>query len=132
MESEAATNMRRAFEAFMKGDLEALERFVDPSLEVENRVLPEADPAERGVEALVADAARVRDVFGEVIWKPREIFDLGDRVLVRVHFEARGRTTDLPMDEDIGQIFTLRDGRAVKLDIYRTWAEARAAAGLED
>lgn len=132
MESETVANLRRAFEAFVKGDLEAIGKLVDPSLEIEDRILPEADPKERGVEALVANAARVRDVFGEAVWEPREIVDLGGRVLVKVHFEARGRTTDMAMDEDIGQIFTMRKGRAVKLDVYRSWEEARAAAGLED
>jgi hypothetical protein len=49
----------------------------------------------------------VREAFGDITWEPREIVDLGDRVLVRVH---------------------LGEG-AVRLDIFRTWEEARRATG---
>jgi len=90
-------------------------------------VVPEANPSERGVEALVANARQVYDAFGEVSWEAREIVDLGDRVLVRVHVTMKGQHTALPVDEDLGQVFTLVDGRVVKLDIFRTWEEARRA-----
>jgi ketosteroid isomerase-like protein len=132
MESENVANMRRGYEAFAKGDLKTVEQFIDPSFEIEDRVLPEGSPSERGVAALVANTAQLREVFGEARWEPQEIIDLGDRILVRVQFKGTGATTELPMDANIGNLFTLRGGRAVKLDVYRSWAEARAAAGLED
>jgi ketosteroid isomerase-like protein len=131
MQSESVTNMRRAFDAFTQGDLETVGRFVDPGFEIEDRILPEGSPSERGVEALVANTAKVREVFGDASWEPRQILDLGDRILVKVHFQGSGQATKLPTGTDVGQIFTLRNGRAVKLDVYRSWAEARAAAGLE-
>ena len=31
---------------------------------------------------------------------------------------------------EVGQLWRLRDGKAVSLDIYPTWEEARRAAGL--
>jgi ketosteroid isomerase-like protein len=132
MASESVVNMRRAFEAWAEGDLQTVEKFVDPSFEIEDRILPEGSPSERGVEALVANTARVREVFGDATWEPREIVELGDRILVRVHFEGSGQSTRLQTDTDVGQIFTLLNGRAVKLDVFRSWSEARAAAGLED
>jgi ketosteroid isomerase-like protein len=132
MASESVVNMRRAFEAWAEGDLQTVEKFVDPSFEIEDRILPEGSPSERGVEALVANTARVREVFGDATWEPREIVELGDRILVRVHFEGSGQSTRLQTATDVGQIFTLRNGRAVKLDVFRSWSEARAAAGLED
>jgi ketosteroid isomerase-like protein len=132
MASESVVNMRRAFEAWAEGDLQTVEKFVDPSFEIEDRILPEGSPSECGVEALVANTARVREVFGDATWEPREIVELGDRILVRVHFEGSGQSTRLQTDTDVGQIFTLRNGRAVKLDVFRSWSEARAAAGLED
>jgi hypothetical protein len=49
-----------------------------------------------------------------------------------VRATGSGQTTSLLFEEDIGHVYTLRDGRAIKLDIFRTWPEARAAAGLED
>jgi ketosteroid isomerase-like protein len=129
---ETVTNLRHAFEAFTKGDFDTVSEFIDPSLEVDDRILIEPNPTERGIDALIANAAMVKEAFGDVSWKPEEIVELGDQILVRVHVEGSGRSTKLPMDDDIGQLYTIRDGRAVKVEIFRTWAEAREAAGLKD
>jgi ketosteroid isomerase-like protein len=133
MSEENVERVKRGFDAFMRGDMAAIADFIDPSFEIDDRVVPEANPSERGIDALVADAARVYEVFGEVSWEPREILDFGDRVLVRVHVSMAGKHTALPVEEDIGHLYALNQGgRVVKLDIYRTWEEAREAAGLSE
>ncbi len=50
-------------------------------------------------------------------------------MLVRVRMTARGKHSALPIDEEVGHVYTIEDGKAVKLDIFRTWAEALEAAG---
>lgn len=122
--------VKRAFDAFSRGDMETALAFLHPSFEVEDRVVPEASPTKRGPDALIENVSHVWEAFGEVTWEPREIVDLGDRVLVRVHMSATARHDDLPIDEDVGHLYELTDGRAVRLDIFRTWEEAREAAGL--
>jgi ketosteroid isomerase-like protein len=132
MASENVERTKRAFDAFTRGDLETAFEFIDPSFEVDDRVVPEASPTKRGPDALVENAGQVYEAFGEIRWEPREIVDLGDRVLVRVRVTARGKHTALPIDDDVGHVYTLKGDKAVKLVIYRTWDEARAAAGLGD
>jgi ketosteroid isomerase-like protein len=132
MPSENVAGLQRAFEAFAKGDMETVSQFIDPNFEVEDRIIPEPSPSERGIGALVANAEQVRQVLGEVSYEPREVLDLGDYILVQVRFKGSGRHTSLPVDEDIGHMYTLKDGKAIRLDIFRTWAEARRAAGLAD
>lgn len=123
-----AVRVRRAFDAFTRGDMEPLSELIDPSFEVDDRVTPEANPAQRGLDGLIENAALVYEVFGEVSWDPLEIEDHGDRVLVRVHVTAKGKSTALPIDEEVGHVYTMNaDGRATKLDIFRTWDEARRA-----
>jgi ketosteroid isomerase-like protein len=128
-----AERVRAAFEAFTRGDMEPLRELLDPDFVVDDRVTPEANPTTRGLDGLIENAAHVYEVFGEINWDPREIVDLGDRVLVRVRVTAKGKSTQLPIDDDVGHIFTMNDnGRATKLVIYRTWDEARRAAGAAD
>jgi hypothetical protein len=95
-------------------------------------VVPEANPSERGPDALIANATQVREAFGDTTWEPQEIVDQGEQILVRVRFTATGHHTSLPIDDDIGQVFTMKDGKAIRLDIYRTWDEAREAPGLRE
>jgi ketosteroid isomerase-like protein len=129
MSQENVERTERAFAAFSRGDLETAFEFIDPSFEVNDRVVPEANPSERGPDALIANVGQVREAFGDITWEPREIVDRGDQVVVRVHISALGHHTSLPINEDVGHLYTLEEGKAVRLDIYRTWAEALESAG---
>ncbi len=54
--------------------------------------------------------------------------DRGDRVIVEFTLRARGKTTGLDFGQDAAMLWVLRDGRAVRLDLFETVDEARAAA----
>jgi ketosteroid isomerase-like protein len=43
-----------------------------------------------------------------------------------------GRATGLPLDEDFGQIFTIRDGAVVRFQWFRDPVDALAEAGVKD
>jgi ketosteroid isomerase-like protein len=131
MESENVATLRRGFDAVRRGDLEVLAAVIDPSFEIGQRVVPESQPDVRGPEALLANLADIREAFGDVDWKPVEIVDLGERILARVHLKATAGYTALPIAEEIGHVYTFRDGLATKLDIYRSWSDAQRATGLE-
>jgi ketosteroid isomerase-like protein len=132
MPSENVTLLMEAFEAFGRGDMDAVAERIDPEFRIEDRILIEPDPAERGPAALLANIELVREAFGDMTWEPQEVLEHDDKIAVRVRATGSGQTTSLLFEEDIGHVYTLRDGRAIKLDIFRTWPEARAAAGLED
>jgi ketosteroid isomerase-like protein len=131
MESENVARLRRGFEAVRRGDLEAAAEMLDPSFEIGVRIVPESKAEARGADALLANVAEIREVFGDVTWEPLEIVDLGDHVAVRVRLEGTAEHTALPIAEEIGHVYTFQEGRAIRLDIYRSWAEAQRAAGVE-
>jgi ketosteroid isomerase-like protein len=130
--SENVTRLMEAYEAFGRGDMDAVAELIDPEFRTEDRILIESDPTERGPAALIANTNLVKEAFGDMTWEPQEVVELGDKIAVRVRGRGTGTATSLPFEEDIGNVYTVRDGRAIKLDIFRTWPEARAAAGLED
>jgi len=72
MSQENIDRYKRAFDAFSRGDLETAFEFIDPTFEVDDRVVPEASPSERGSDALIANAGQVREAFGDITWEPRE------------------------------------------------------------
>jgi ketosteroid isomerase-like protein len=61
----------------------------------------------------------------------QEVFDAGDRVVVVVHHRGRGMISGIEVEQTFAMLWTLRDGRAVRMAIYRTREEALEAAGLE-
>jgi ketosteroid isomerase-like protein len=61
------------------------------------------------------------------------IRDAGDeQVLVILRQHARSKSTGLPVDMTLGQVYTIRDGRQTRMEMYSDPAEAFAAVGLEE
>jgi ketosteroid isomerase-like protein len=62
-------------------------------------------------------------------WEIRRAPD--DRVVVLCVMHARGRGSGAEVEMHLGQVWTFRDGRAVRMVAYYDHGEALAAAGLE-
>ena len=62
----------------------------------------------------------------------RELIDAGDDVVVVLHETARIGGSDVILDRDLVQVWTARDGRAVRLRVFPTAADARRAAGMSE
>jgi ketosteroid isomerase-like protein len=62
----------------------------------------------------------------------REILDAGDRVVVTVNHRGRGMTSGIEIDQTVAMVWTLRDGRAVRMALFPTREEALEAAGLTE
>jgi ketosteroid isomerase-like protein len=59
-------------------------------------------------------------------------FDGGDRVVVSVRHRGRGKISGVETDQAFAMLWTLRDGRAVRMEAYPTHAEALDATGLSE
>jgi ketosteroid isomerase-like protein len=60
----------------------------------------------------------------------RELHDAGDQVVAIVHQRGRSKAAGLPVEMEFAQVFTLRDGMQVRMEMYADPSEALAAAGL--
>jgi ketosteroid isomerase-like protein len=58
------------------------------------------------------------------------LLDAGDRVVALLRQRGRSKATGLPVDMSLAQIWTLRDGKQARMDMYSDRTEALAAAGL--
>jgi ketosteroid isomerase-like protein len=59
-----------------------------------------------------------------------ETRDLGDVVFLRASHRGRGRTSGAEVHGQTGYLYTVRDGRIARVELYATGAEALEAAGL--
>jgi ketosteroid isomerase-like protein len=68
-----------------------------------------------------------------VEFEQERYIDAGDQVVVFQRTHARGRTSGVQTDfGDYAQVWTLRDGKVVRVQFYTDRAEALAAAGVAD
>jgi ketosteroid isomerase-like protein len=54
----------------------------------------------------------------------------GDKVVAVVHQHGTSRSTGLRVDMTFGQVWTIRDGKQARMEMYADPAEALEAAGL--
>ena len=60
------------------------------------------------------------------------LHDAGDKVAAILRQRGRSKTTGLIVDMQFGQLWTLRDGRQVRMQMYASAEETLEAAGLTE
>ena len=116
MSEENVNTMRRGYEAFNRGDIDAVMGLMDPEIEWQEPDV-EGSPV-RGTHH--GPEAVANNVFGSVPehWDEfqavaEEFLDAGDRVVVLGHFRVRGKATGKTVDAPFAHVWTLRDGKVV-------------------
>jgi uncharacterized protein len=83
------------------------------------------------------DAVRTSLAHWKAEWEDYEVIpeayvDAGDSVVVTVHLSGRGRGSGVEIDARFYDVYTLRDGKIVRMDQFSDRSEALAAAGLSE
>ena len=63
---------------------------------------------------------------------PEEFEDRGDRVVVTVRLRGRGRGSGIEIDARFYDVYTLRDGKIVRMDQFTARSQALQAVGLRE
>jgi ketosteroid isomerase-like protein len=122
-------------EAYNRRDLDAVVIAYHPELEYRPaQAWVEAgffDECYRGPEGYRRYVASTAEVFGsEVFFKPVELIDLGDRIVVLANAPMRAQASGIPLTERFAYVATVKDGRVIRLQEYYDYTEALAAVGL--
>lgn len=132
MSRENIEIVRNAYEAYTVGDLDAAFAFLDPGIEWRTPPnIPEAGTYHGfdEVRRRLGDFLEAWDAFEVEV---KELIDAGDRVVALVRFSGRSRATGLAL-KGVGvdaQVWTLRNGKAIKVEMYAGTADALEAVGL--
>jgi ketosteroid isomerase-like protein len=123
--------VRRGFEALREGGVEALIELVDPEFEVTTPPSLASEPdTYRGPEGIRRYFDSFYEAMDEISFEPHSFEAVDDRVVAEFTLRARGRTTGLEFSQHAYLVWTLRDGKAVRLEVYPELAEALEAARL--
>jgi ketosteroid isomerase-like protein len=93
---------------------------------------PEGAQTFRGRPGLERWIATTREVWEEWRFHPERFIDAGDRVVVLVRVLARGGSSGVTLDRETAHIWTVRDGRVTRCEVYLDRSEALAVAGLQN
>jgi ketosteroid isomerase-like protein len=132
MASENVEVVRRMAEAFESGGLNAAREYYHPGIEWhEDPSFPEAD-VYRGVEAVEAYHRQFLREFAEIHYQPRELIEVEDHVITNMWIHGRGKASGAEFDISGWWVYTVREGRVIRVKAYLDRAEALEAVGLRE
>jgi ketosteroid isomerase-like protein len=130
MSRENVEIVRRVYE--LQGRKEVLE-LLDPHVVWINYVSALRAKPYVGHEGVAEWLKDFRDHFGDFRMEARELIDGGgDQVVVVSRFIGTGASSRVPLEQEIGSLFTLLNGKVVRCQGFETKAEALEAAGLQE
>ena len=134
MSQENVEIVRRAWEAWIRGDLDALFETFDPAVEWDTTTF-EGWPESRAYHRHEG----VRRFFEEWLatWERYEAgvdeyLDVDDRVLVLCWQRGSVRGSSVPVQMDYAQLCTLKRGLVCRMAVYSDRGEALKAVGLRE
>jgi ketosteroid isomerase-like protein len=133
MSEESVEMIRRGYEAFNRGDLDSAIADLDPEIEwLGPGDLPDAPSVYRGHDGVRAFWALWNDVFERFWVEIEEMIDAGDHVVALVRVHGRGRDSGIEVETPIyPHVWTVRDGKSVRMEMMPSRREALEAVGLE-
>ncbi len=131
MSRENVAAVRRQHEHFKRTGEVLPEIFDDDAEWVAAREDPDAAP-HRGVDAIRRYFAEWTAAFELVDFRTEELIDGGDKVFAWIHFAGRGGSSGTPVSLEQAQLWSFRNGKAVRVEEYFDRAEALEAAGLRE
>jgi uncharacterized protein len=121
--------VRRGFDAFNQGGVEGILPFIHPEFEATTPPNLASEPdTYRGHDGIRRWFDSFDEVMEEIRWDAHGFQEVGDRVVVEFTLRARGKTTGLDFGQEAVMVWWLRDGRAIRVELFETLDEAIAAA----
>jgi ketosteroid isomerase-like protein len=133
MSQENVGIVRREFEVYGRGvygpdrRAKALETF-DPDV-VHNSV---DERPSYGLDAYMDYCERWEAAWEELEQTTEEYIGAGDRVVATAYLRARGRGSGVEVETRFYYVYTLRDGKIVRIDEFTEREKALEAAGLSE
>jgi uncharacterized protein len=120
--------VRRAYDAFARGDLAVLQELL--SADIEWRTTPDVPflGNYRGIDQFLAALNEWTEPFDELTTTVEEIIDAGDCAIVRHRMRGRGTDSGAEVDLVLWQVVTVANGQLTRMHDFQTREEAFAAA----
>jgi ketosteroid isomerase-like protein len=121
--------VQRAIEAFNASGVDGILPLIHPEFEVTTPPDLASEPdTYRGHDGVRRWFDSFYEVMDDIRWDAREFHKAGDRVVVEFTLRARGKTSGLDFGQDAVMVWSFRDGKASRIELFQTLEEALAAA----
>jgi ketosteroid isomerase-like protein len=126
MSDENVEIVRRVYDGWARGDFSNVDDF-DPDIEFAMADWPHQTTV-RGIPQMWETWRSTLSAWTDFRATPSEILDLGDRVLATNRIDGRGKESGAAVSADVATVFTLEDGKVVRMALYWDVDSARREA----
>jgi ketosteroid isomerase-like protein len=122
--------IREGIAAFNADGIEGILPYIHPEFEATTPPNLASEPdTYRGHEGVRRWFDSFYEVMDDIRWDAHGFErQVGEKVVVQFTLRARGKTTGLDFGQDAVMVWTLRDGKGIRVELYETLDEALAAA----
>jgi uncharacterized protein len=132
MSEENVEVVRRYFEAYDRGDIDGWKSLLAPEVEFRPLAADLMGGSRRGVEDVARTIIEFLGSFASYSLSPEAFHDAGDQVVVVLHRSARSARSPAPIEDRFAELFSLRDGRIIRMRSFPRLRDALEAAGLSE
>jgi ketosteroid isomerase-like protein len=131
MSKENVEIVRRGYELFAAGDLEGVTALFSAEADLADAgglgVAGTAAGTRRGPEGFLRATEEVLEAFEDYRVEAEDFIEAGEAVVVPVRISGRGRASGAEMETRVAHLWVLRDGKAIRGEVYKTTEEALKA-----
>ena len=124
--------LRGGYEAFNRGDWDAATRLAHPEFELQTADRAVSPGTYRGANAARRFFEDLFEPFEEVIIEPQEFYERGDQIVVFLLARFRPIGSSAFVENRIGHLWTMREGKVARLAVFPKREDALEAAGLSE
>ena len=124
--------LRGVYEAISRGDWDTAFRDTHPDFEYR---IADRDPRTgtyRGREEVRRALEDELEAFEEVVPEPEQFFQRGDQIVVFVRVRSRPRGSSATVEIRVAHLWTMRDGKAARFELFPVREEALEAVGMSE
>jgi ketosteroid isomerase-like protein len=122
--------LRGGYAAFGQGEWQSLFNAADPDFELETASRSPNAGTYRGLEEARRFFEDLFTPFEEIVPEPQKFFDRGERIAVVLKVTIRPKGSTATLENRIGHLWTFRDGKAIRLEIFPEREKALEAIGM--
>ena len=124
--------LRARYEAVSRGNPGAVFDDVHPDFELKTADRVPGAGTYRGAEAATQFYADLVEPFEQVTYEPQKFFERGDQIVIFLIVRFRPRGTTSVVENQVGALWTIRDGKPARCEVFAQRDEALEAAGMSD
>jgi uncharacterized protein len=124
--------VRRMYDAYVTGDFEESLTCLDSEIEFSTPAEEPGGGTYQGHRGVIEAMTKWTGAWEEYRVEVEDLVDLDDHVLAAIRQRGRGRGSGVEVENQVFQLWTLRNGKVVQARMYYDQAEALEAVGLRE